>query len=222
MLMDNIFLVIFPYIALLAGIAGGIYRYINNKYSYSSLSSQFLENKTLFFGSVPLHYGISGVLILHFLAIFFPKSILLWNTSFIRLIILEVSGLALGFLALIGVLLLIFRRLFYIRARVVTTFMDYFLLISLLFQIITGVLTADLYGFGYQWFTYVATPYMLSIFQFNPDISLISNFPLIFKLHIFNAWILFSIFALSRLIHLISFPIGYLWRPYQVFIWNRR
>ena len=53
--MDAFWFIAFPYLALVLAIGVGIYRYHANRYSYSSLSSQLLENRKLFWGSVPWH-----------------------------------------------------------------------------------------------------------------------------------------------------------------------
>jgi nitrate reductase gamma subunit len=40
------------------------------------------------------------------------------------------------------------------------------------------------------------------------------------KLHILNAYVLIGVFGFSRLVHMLVVPISYLWRPYQVVVWN--
>ena len=57
--MDAFLFIALPYMALVLAIGVGIYRYVTNRYTYSSLSSQILENRKLFWGSVPWHYGIT-------------------------------------------------------------------------------------------------------------------------------------------------------------------
>src|SRR3990172_6223445 len=109
--MNNLFFGALPYALLMLGIAGAIYRYNSNRFSWSSQSSEFLENKVLFYGSVPWHYGILTVLAAHIFGFFFPSGILAWNSVPVRLYILEISGLAFGISALFGLLALIFRRL---------------------------------------------------------------------------------------------------------------
>ena len=37
-----------------------------------------------------------------------------------------------------------------------------------------------------------------------------------------GGFLLIALFPFSRLVHVVTVPIGYLWRPYQVVIWNRR
>ena len=65
--MDTFLFIALPYVALVLAIGVGIYRYVTNSYTYSSLSSQILENRKLFWGSVPWHYGITLILLAHLL-----------------------------------------------------------------------------------------------------------------------------------------------------------
>jgi nitrate reductase gamma subunit len=44
----------------------------------------------------------------------------------------------------------------------------------------------------------------------------ITNVPLIFKLHMFLGFTIFLIFPFTRLVHVWSAPVGYLFRNYQV------
>ena len=44
------FFIAFPYVALVLAIGVGIYRYFKKRYTYSSLSSEILENRKLFWG----------------------------------------------------------------------------------------------------------------------------------------------------------------------------
>jgi len=71
---DYIFFAVFPYVALAVAVGGGVYRYANAQFSFSSLSSQFLENRALFWGSVAWHYGIVLILLAHLAALLFPGS----------------------------------------------------------------------------------------------------------------------------------------------------
>ena len=112
-----------PYILIMIAIVGSIWRYTSNKYTWSSQSSQFVENKTLFFGSFPWHYGIITIIVGHIVGLIIPQSFLWWNSVPVRLYILELSGLALAFLALFGLLALIYRRLTNTRVKSLTSLM---------------------------------------------------------------------------------------------------
>ena len=60
---DLILFGVFPYVAVALAVAVGSYRYLVDRYSWSSHSSQFLESRLLFWGSVPWHYAILAILL---------------------------------------------------------------------------------------------------------------------------------------------------------------
>ena len=88
---NNIFFIALPYAALLMFLVGTIYRYKATKFKFSTLSSQFLETRKLFWGSVPFHWGILFLFFGHLTAFLFPRYILLWNQIPVRLAILEIK-----------------------------------------------------------------------------------------------------------------------------------
>jgi len=209
-----------PYIAIIVFLLGTIYRFRATKYKFSSLSSQFLEGKTLFWGSVPFHWGIIFLFFGHLTAFLIPKSILLWNSHPLRLIILEVTAFVFGLSALVGMIGLLIRRLKNPRIRIVTNYMDLIIEILLLIQIILGVWIAYEFRWGSSWFASVLTPYLRSIFLFDPQINAVVALPLEIQLHVIFAYLIVLAIPFSRLVHMLVYPINYLWRSYQIVIWN--
>ena len=221
--MDNVLFGVMPYILLMTAIVGAIWRFKSNKYTWSSQSSQFLENKTLFFGSFPWHYGIITILLGHLLGLFIPKSIVLWNSVPLRLYVLELTALALGFLALFGLLALTYRRLTNSRVKAVTSGWDVLVLIILLIQVVTGLGNAILYRWGSNWYVATAVPWMWSVLKLQANPDYVANLPLITKTHIFNALLFIGLIPFSRLAHFVVLnPYKYLVRPYQVVRWYRK
>lgn len=219
---DSLFFVIVPYLSIAVFIAVSIYRSIYRPFSVSSLSSQLLERKKLFWGSIPFHWGIVLVMLGHLAALLLPAGLRLWNAVPIRLWLLEATGLALGLWALIGLLVLLWRRTSEKRVRVVSTPMDYVILLLLLVSMLTGVLTATIYRFGTAWFTVAFTPYLWSVLTLKPQVALVAPLPWVIKLHVINFFVLLAVFPFSRLIHIATYPLRYLFRPWQIVIWNRR
>jgi nitrate reductase gamma subunit len=213
---------IFPYVTIFIAISATFYRSIFRPFTFSSLSSQLLERKKLYWGSISFHWGILIILAGHLVALLVPRSLLLWNAVPIRLYLLEFSGLALGLWALGGLLILVWRRLSERRVRAVTSSMDVVVLIFLLVSVITGIITASSYRFGSFWFTGIFTPYLWSILTLRPQPGLVATLPWVIKLHVINFFILLAIFPFSRLVHIITYPLGYLFRPWQIVIWMRR
>lgn len=220
----NLFLfAVLPYIALALFFIGTIARYRNRatRFAFSSLSSQFLENRAHFWGLVPFHYGIIAVLLGHFVAFLIPRQVLVWNSTPLRLYVLEVSALAFGILTVIGLSAAIARRLRVSALFQVTTGRDWIVLALLLVQCVLGVAVAMTYRWGSSWFAAAAAPYLWSIFTFRPDVAVVSVMPWLIKLHIITAWLLVAVFPFSRLVHVLVAPVPYLWRRPQVVRWYR-
>jgi nitrate reductase gamma subunit len=219
---DLILFGVFPYVAMVLAIGVGIYRYTIDRYSYSSQSSQFLESKALFWGSLPWHYAILLILIAHFLAFLVPSA---WGSllgSPLRLVLLEVTGMALSITTLISLVILIFRRILNPRVNAVTSNIDWLLLAALLLQVATGVHIAISLRWGGVWYVHTVSPWLWSLVKLDPQISYLASMPWIVQLHAVNAFFLVALFPFSRLVHVVSIPLGYLGRPYQVVIWYRQ
>src|SRR3989338_4682644 len=102
--LDQLLFIALPYVAVIIFLIGSVYRYRSSGFQVSSLSSQFLEGKNLYWGVMLFHWGILIVLSGHLLAFLFPKWQLLWNTHPVRLIILEVTAFTFGFGIFLGLL----------------------------------------------------------------------------------------------------------------------
>ncbi len=217
-----LFFVVFPYLSLAACVSVTIYRAVYRPFTISSLSSQLLERKKLFWGNISFHWGINLVLLGHLGALLLPKGLTLWNGEPLRLYLLEATGLALGIWATAGMVILLYRRLTEARVKVVTTPMDLIVLGLLLLSGVTGLLTATVYRFGSYWFTGVFTPYLLGLLTLQPNTALVAPLPWIIKLHVINFFVMLAVFPFSRLVHIVAFPLEYLTRPWQVVIANRQ
>jgi len=212
----------FPYAAVLLAVGAGVYRYFSDRFSYTSHSTQFLENRWLFWGSVPWHYGILIVLLAHILAALFPGAWGLLIGTPARLFIIEATGLALGLLALFGCALLLARRLLRPRLLAVTTAMDWIILLVLLLQVATGVTIAWKYRWGSAWYLHTAVPWLGSLVRLRPETAYVAALPAVVKFHLVNAFVLVALLPFTRLVHLFTIPVSYAWRPYLLFFWNRR
>ncbi|MGH9354388.1 MAG: respiratory nitrate reductase subunit gamma [Terriglobia bacterium] len=221
--MNEFWLIAFPYLALVLAIGVGIYRGLAKPYSYSSLSSQLLENRKLFWGSVPWHYGITLILLAHLFAALFPGAAAFVLGGRIRLLVLELTGITLAFFALFGLIVLIIRRMpMKSLARNVTSYMDGILLAFLFAQVVTGLTIAIFDRWGGLWYIKTAVPWFWSIVKLHPDMSTVVDLPGFVKIHFVLGFAIILLFPFTRLVHLVRFPAQYLRRPYQVVIWNRR
>src|SRR6478672_9988439 len=221
--MNAFFFIAVPYLAIVLAVGGGIYRFYARRFTYSSLSSQILESRRLFWGSVAWHYGISLILLAHLCAGLFPAAAAFLLGGRIRLMVLEFTGMALALYALFGIVILIIRRLpTDSLVRRVTSHMDGVLLFFLLIQVVTGFSVALLFRWGGLWYLKTAVPWFWSLARLQPDYSTVAFLPGFVKFHFVFGFIVILLFPFSRLVHIVKFPLHYLWRPYQVVIWNRR
>lgn len=217
---DYFFFIGLPYAAMVVVIVGTLFRYLNFSFGVSSLSSQFLESRELYYGSRPFHWGIIFLFFGHLVAFLFPAEVLLWNSVPVRLLILEIAAFGFGIAALVGLVILVIRRLKNKRIRVVTSKMDVVVYVVLAVQIITGLWIALFFRWGSSWFASTLTPYMRSIFLFNPDIAAVTNLPLFAKIHIVSAFTLIGLIPFTRFMHFLVYPFRYLWRSPLYVIWN--
>ena len=210
----------FPYVAMGIFLVGSIYRWRKKGFKVSSLSSQFLEGDKLFWGSQLFHWGLVVLFFGHLIAFLFPSSVLAWNGSPVRLLILEISSFIFGLSAFVGLLLLIKRRLTTKTVLMVTNKMDMLVYVVLLTQIISGLLVAIFARWGAGWFAAALTPYLQSIFSFNPDVSVIEAAPIYIQIHVISAFFIIAILPFTRFVHFLVAPVDYLWRSYQQVVWN--
>ncbi len=210
---------VLPYIALFTFFLITILRYTRFAFTYSSLSSQFLENKVHFWAVVPFHYGVLIILAGHVIGFLVPRQVMAWNNDPLRLYILEVTAFIGGIFTLIGLINIVIRRLTDTKTRIVTTVADWIVLTALIFQVATGLSVALFHAWGSYWFAASLSPYLWSILKFNPQLAYVTPLPLMVKLHIIGAFAIILLFPFTRLVHILVIPNPYLWRKPQLVRW---
>ena len=223
-ILDTFFFSMFPYIIIFTFLLVTIQRYRAKAYTFSSLSSQFLENKQHFWAMIPFHYGIIAVLAAHFVWFLVPDTVLWWNRVPARLYVMEIAMFIFGLMTLIGLINIIIRRQTNSMAKVVTSKADWWVLGFLTIQVVTGLYIAYFYRWGSSWFAASLTPYLWSVIKLSPDLTYISAMPFMVKAHIVSAYSIILLFPFTRLVHALVVPNPYLWRKPQVvrWYWNRK
>ncbi|MBL4593997.1 MAG: respiratory nitrate reductase subunit gamma [Flavobacteriales bacterium] len=211
---------VFPYVAFAIFIIGSIYRYKNKGFQVSSLSTQFLEGKQLFWGSQPFHWGLMVLFFGHLIAFLFPRTLIAFNGDPVRLLILEISSFAFGLSALLGLILLVKRRLSSKRLTMVANKMDMLVYVVLFIQIVSGLGIALFARWGSTWFASSLTPYLRSVFAFDPDLNVVNAMPWFVQVHIISAFFIIAIIPFTRFMHFLVAPVDYIWRDYQLVVWN--
>ena len=219
--MLNVFLfVVLPYAALALFLFVTPYRYFSNRLTWSAYSTQFLEQKALYWGSNPWHYGIIPVVLAHFLGIIAPGPMRTILANQRALIFLESVGLGLGLFALFGCLVLMVRRAKTPMLKPVTSAVDWVLLFLLTVQAATGVYMGLFMRWGSQWYLHTAVPYLHSLLVFNPQVGYVSDVPMVFKLHAAGAFLILALLPFTKLVHLLFLPIGFLKDPPILYRWR--
>jgi nitrate reductase gamma subunit len=186
------------------------------------MSSQFLETDLQFWGSTLWHYGILPTSIIHLAGFAIPKVMAAAHGTPELLYISELAGKVLGIMALVGAGILLYRRLTSPKIRAITTTMDWIILSLLFGQVFFGLILAFVYRWGATWFLHTATPWMNSLAFFQPAPQYVTALPLAHKVHFLTGFLLFALMPFSRLVHIATFPLSYIWRRFQLVIWTRR
>lgn len=219
-MIDAFLFVGLPYIAIVTALVAGFARARSNKYGLSARSSQFLEDRQLLWGSAPWHIGVGIVLLGHLVAVCLPGAWASLLTIPGALLTIETIGVAGSLLAIVGITVLIVRRVTSARVQAVTTIMDLVVVGLLLVQVILGLMSAINFRYGAAWSTGTVVPYFWSLVRLKPDMTYVTDFPMLFKLHIVGAWLIILALPFTRLMHVLYVPLGYLVRAPQLVIWS--
>ena len=211
---------IYPYIAIVTMILGSILRYDQNPYSWKADSSQLLSRKGLRWGSNLFHVGILLLFFGHLVGLLTPH----WAYDpFIsagdKQMVAMVAGGIFGSMSLVGMIILIWRRVGNQRIRATTKPMDMAILLILFVQMILGLSTIPVSAQHPDGSSMIAlASWAQSIVTFQPGAAdFIADQAIIFKLHIFLGLTIFLLFPFTRLVHMFSVPLKYVLRSgYQV------
>ena len=221
--MNTFLFLILPYICLAIFVVGHWWRYKYDKFGWTTRSSQLYEDSLLRWGSPLFHFGMLGVVGGHIIGLLLPKG---WTD---RLGVSESTyhafalggGLLAGAMALVGLIMLVYRRRTVRPVFKATTVMDKVMYLFLGTVIVIGcwntfasaVLHADT-EFNYRT---TVSPWFRGILYGQPDPTLMAGVPVGFQMHAVLAFLLFALWPFTRLVHVFSAPVGYLTRPYIVY-----
>ncbi|MCC7393690.1 MAG: respiratory nitrate reductase subunit gamma [Sphingomonadaceae bacterium] len=212
---------IYPYIALAVLALGSVFRYDRESYSWRSGSSQLLRRKQLMWGSVLFHAGVLVIFFGHLGGLLTP--IIIFDTIGIsheakQIMAMAVGGIA-GILAFAGASILLHRRLFDARIRRNSSFSDIMILVLLWLQLILGLATIPIsmqHLDGHEMVKFMNWAQGIFTFRAGASDYVLDTSP-IFKAHLTLGLTILLLFPFTRLVHMLSAPIRYVWRPgYQI------
>ncbi|MGW4911628.1 respiratory nitrate reductase subunit gamma [Streptomyces sp. NPDC004270] len=209
-----------PYVAFALLAAGLVWRYRYDKYGWTTRSSQVYESKLLDIASPVFHYGILFVLAGHLIGLFIPMS---WTHAIgvsehtYHLFSLY-GGTFAGVLAVAGLALLVYRRRTrapVLRATTANDKVMYLFLVAALLMGMTAKLSRTT-GDGYHYRETIA-PWARSLFTLQPKTALMADVPVLYQIHAVIGMTLIALVPYTRLVHMFSAPLQYLFRPYVVY-----
>lgn len=212
--------VIVPYVCLAFFVLGHIWRYRYDKFGWTTRSSQLYESRLLRWGSPLFHFGILFVFLGHVMGLAIPKS---WTEAvgvsqgMYHFLAVSVGAVA-GFATIVGMAILIYRRRTVGPVFSATTPMDKAMYLVLAVVIVLGLLNTVVGNIiSHYDYREGVSIWFRGIFRFDLHPELMAAAPLSFQLHGLTAMGLFALWPFTRLVHVFSAPIGYLWRPYIVY-----
>ena len=211
---------VLPYASMMVFLVGHWWRYRRDQFGWTSRSTQLLEGRLLAWGSVLFHYGALAVIAGHVLGILVPER----ATSAIGIsehayhYLAGIAGSVTGFVSLIGLGILTFRRASIRRIWVTTSGAD--VLVFFLLAVLIGIglgetLGYNVVGSGYNYRLTVG-PWFRGLF-FDPHPAIMARAPVAYQVHAALPWLLYALWPFSRLVHVWSYPLQYLGRPYILY-----
>lgn len=209
----------FPYIAIAVLLLGSWVRYDRAMYTWRTGSSQMLSSRGMRIGSNLFHIGVIAILLGHVVGLLTPhvlyeKVILSSEKQFLAMLV----GGVFGVMCLVGISILLIRRLTNPRVRATGTTSDTVVLVLLFLQLVLGLASIGVstsHMDGVQMIR--LANWAQAIVTFTPGAEgYLVGAHWIYKAHIFLGLTLVLIAPFTRLVHIWSIPVSYLWRPYQV------
>lgn len=211
---------VYPYVAVAIAAIGAWARFDMAQYTWKAHSSQMLSNDGMRVASNLFHVGVIFVLAGHFVGLLTPEwlyhSVI---TTQNKQLLAMVSGGFFGVLGLIGLTMLIKRRMNNERIKANTSKADMLVLGMLWVQLVLGLLSILVSS------THLDGSVMVQLATWAQSIVILSptaaaesieSVNIIYKLHIILGLGFFVVFPFTRLVHVVSAPVWYFGRAYQI------
>lgn len=211
---------VYPYVALTIAIIGTWVRFDLSQYSWKTGSTQMLRSKNMRLASNLFHVGIIVVLLGHLFGMLTPHFL---YDRFIsagnkQILAVTVGGIA-GVFCWFGMVMLLWRRFTDDRISNTSSFSDKLVLVLLFVQLNLGLIsifTSVKHLDGYTMMNLAGWAQDITILRPWQAAGRIEQTDLIYQLHMALGITLIAIFPFTRLIHIISAPVWYLGRRYQI------
>ena len=211
---------VYPYVALTIAIIGTWVRFDLSQYSWKAGSTQMLRTKNMRLASNLFHVGIIVVLLGHLFGMLTPHFLYdrFISAGHKQILAVVVGGIA-GVFCWFGLVMLMWRRFTDERISHTSSFSDKLVLVLLFIQLNLGLLsifTSVKHLDGYTMMNLAGWAQDITVLRPWQAAARIEQTDLIYQLHMALGITLIAIFPFTRLIHIISAPIWYFGRRYQI------
>lgn len=213
--------VVVPYVAATVFVVGHVWRYRHDQFGWTTRSSQVHESRLLRIGSPMFHLGILMVIGGHVVGLLVPRAWLeaVGIHEHAYHLVATWAGSIAAVLTIAGLAILVYRRRVVAAVRRATTTSDKVMYVVLGVTLFCGTAATVLFqvlGGGYDYRGSIA-PWIRGLLSLRPDAASMAEVPGMFQAHVLSAMVLFAIWPFTRLVHVLSAPVGYLVRPYVVY-----
>jgi nitrate reductase gamma subunit len=220
--LEQFFFGYYPHLALAVFLVGSLLRFDREQYTWKSDSSQLLRKDQLRLGSNLFHLGILGIFFGHLVGLLTPAAV--WHAIGLaapakQMVAMVAGGIA-GLLCLVGLVILLNRRLSDPRVRATSRTMDVVVLVLFLAQLLLGLYSITIsaqHRDGGEMLRLMDYVQRVATFR-GGGVALLEDVSWVFKAHIVLGFTIFLVFPFTRLVHVWSgfASVFYLFRPYQV------
>lgn len=226
--LQKLIFAVYPYIALTVFVVGSWIRYDNEQYTWKTDSSMLLSKSNMVFASNFFHIGILSIFGGHFAGLVLPHGLwlALGVTDMQHQWLAIAAGSVFGLMCLLGGATLWLRRMFNPRIRAASRYMDIFILSWLMVTLVLGLSTIPFSighaNHGDPEVMLALSRWVQSVLTLNPQPELLDAVDPVFKTHMFFGMTVFLLFPFTRLVHVLTAPLTYVGRAYQVVRAKRR
>ena len=210
--MNLFFFGVYPYICLVIMTLGLAIRYVGTPGEWNARSSNLFAKKSLLTGSFLFHYTVILVFFGHVVGLLFPVRLLdaVGFSVSTHMLVAGVAGMIFAPCVLIGLGILLWRRMSNPNVWASTVPMDIVVIVFIMWQACTGG-WQDYFGTMPAFIPVGEWVRGILICQPNPEIM--EHVPVAIKIHVVCGFAIFAMIPFSRLVHFFSIPVTWFARP---------
>ncbi|HEV8581597.1 MAG TPA: respiratory nitrate reductase subunit gamma [Thermoanaerobaculia bacterium] len=189
-----------PYVAAACLLGALVWRTLSPR-ARKALPEVCRESAALYRGAMLWRWGLGLLLLGHAVAFLMPRSLLLWDRSPLRLVLLEGAAFLAGLAGLAGLALLLRRS-----GRLRKSTADLLLLTLVAVVMVSGLAMAVLYRWGSQWYALSLLPWFRSLLALRPDVSHVAPLPPLVRLHVLAGMAAAGVLPFTRAFYALAWP----------------